>query len=56
MHNMLMKLISLDGIYFIFCIIYIDYIISFRNCLDIAYFIFITFYYLRIKVHRYKNV
>lgn len=47
------KFFNLDLLYFIFVILFLPYIFLTKNGLDIAYFCLLTFYYLKIKVHRW---
>lgn len=49
------KLMNLDSIYFLSSIFLLLLINSDRNMLDALYLIVITFYYVRLKVHRYKK-
>ncbi len=49
------KWFNLDKFYFLMLIIFTIFIINKFNYLDIAYFLLITFYYIRIKLHQKKN-
>ncbi len=49
------KLINLDSIYALSCIFLLLLIESDRNILDVIYLFVVTFYYIRIKVHRKKS-
>ena len=46
------KLLNLDTIYFIVAIVLFMLIFLERNIIDIIYLGIITYYYIRIKIHR----
>lgn len=54
MNSKIMKLINFDSFYILFTIVFLSLIITYRNFLDIAYFLLMTFYYVRIKLHSKK--
>ncbi len=54
MNAKVMKLVNFDSFYCAFFIISIYIIASYKNYLDIAYFLLVSFYYIRIKLHQRK--
>lgn len=55
-NDVIKKLINLDSIYFLSSIFLLSLIYSDRNFLDVVYLLVVTFYYIRIKVHRKKII
>ena len=45
------EIVNIDSVYIVFLIISLITIIGYKNLLDIAYFLLMTFYYIRIKLH-----
>ncbi len=54
MQEKMKKLFNLDSFYIIFVLFFVNLIACYRNYLDIAYFLFVTFYYIRMKLHKRK--
>lgn len=51
----LSKFINLDSIYFLSSIFLLLLIKSDGNLLDVLYLVVVTFYYVRLKVYRYRK-
>lgn len=49
------EIVNIDKIYLFFLMISLVTIIGRRSLLDIAYFLLMTFYYIRIKLH-YRSI
>ncbi len=54
MQEKIKKWINLDSFYMVFVLLFVNLIISSKNILDIAYFLLVTFYYIRMKLHKKK--
>lgn len=50
------KLLTVDNFYFLFSIIFIIAIVKYKNYLDVSYFLLVTFYYIRLKLHRRHTI
>ena len=49
------KLLSLDVGYFILVLLMISNYVEARSVVDLLFFIVMTFYYIRIKIYRWKK-
>lgn len=49
------KLLNLDNFYILFFIIIMAVIITYKNYLDISYFLLVTINYIRLKIHQSSN-
>ena len=55
MTNKVLKIFSLDRIYFFLAVFLVVYIIKSHNRLDVIYFGLVTFYYIKVKFYRWKK-
>ena len=51
-HTKLFKMINYNVVYFSFAFLMILVIVNSRNMLDIAYFMVITYYYIKARVYQ----
>ena len=49
------NIITFNKLYLFLAVLFIISIINYHNILDIFYLIFLTFYFIRIKLYRWKK-
>jgi len=55
MSDKIIKIFSLDKIYFFLAVFLVAYIIKWHNILDVVYLCLVTFYYIKIKFYRWQK-